>query len=48
MQDQEAQRITSKMDAKWPTLIKMPKVKDKESSLKVAEKRSQLLTGEFP
>ena len=34
MQDQEAQRVPNKMDAKRPTprpiMIKMPKVKDKE------------------
>ena len=35
MQVQEAQRVPNKMDAKWPTprhsIVKMPKVKDKES-----------------
>ena len=40
MQVQEAQRISNEMDAKRPTLrniiIKMPKVKDKESILKAA------------
>ena len=40
MQVQEAQRVPKKMDAKRPTprhiIIKMPKVKDKERSLKTA------------
>ena len=37
IQVQEAQKVSSKMDAKRPTtrhiIIKMPKVKDKESKL---------------
>ena len=40
MQDQEAQRVLNKMDAKRTTprhtIIKMPKVKDKEKILKAA------------
>ena len=43
MQVQEAQRIPNKMDAKRPTprhiLIKMLKVKDKETLLKTARKK---------
>ena len=46
MQVQEAQRIPNKMDSKRPTprhiIIKMPKVKDREST-KQQEKRSYLL-----
>ena len=51
MQVQEAQRVPNEMDAKWPTLcihlrhtiIKMPKVKDKERILKAA-REMQLVT----
>ena len=43
MQVQEAQRVPNKMDAKWPTprhsIVKMPKVKDKEKILKAARKK---------
>ena len=43
MQDQEAQRIPKKMDAKRNTprhiIIKMPKVKDKERILKAAREK---------
>ena len=51
MQDQEAQRVPNKMDAKRPTprhiIIKMPKVKDKEKILKAAREK-KLPTREFP
>ena len=44
---QEAQRVPNKMDAKRPTprhiIIKMPKVKDKETILKAAREK-QLVT----
>ena len=47
MQVQEAQRVPNKMHAKRPTprhiIIKIPKVKDKESVLKAREKK--LVTG---
>ena len=47
MQVQEAQRVPKKMDAKRPTprhiIIKMPKVKDKERSVKTARDK-QLVT----
>ena len=43
MQVQEVQRVTNKMDAKKPTsrhiIIKMPKVKDKERLLRVANEK---------
>ena len=43
MQVQEAQRVPNKMDAKRPTprhsLIKMPKVKDKDRILKAARQK---------
>ena len=43
MQDQEAQRVSNKMDAKRPILrhiiITMPKVKDKERILKAAREK---------
>ena len=43
MQVQEAQRVPNNMDAKRPTprhiLIKMPKVKDKETILKAAREK---------
>ena len=46
-QVQYAQRVPSKMDAKWPTprhiIIKMPKIKDKQRILKVAREK-QLVT----
>ena len=49
MQVQEAQRVPNKMDAQRPTprhtIIKMPKVKDKEN-IKIS-KRKQLPTGEY-
>ena len=54
MQVQEAQRVPNEMDAKWPTLcihlrhtiIKMPKVKDKERIFKTArEKKSVTYRG---
>ena len=45
MQVQEAQRVPNKMDAKRPTprhiLIKMPKVKDKETILKAAREEQK-------
>ena len=57
MQVQEAQRVLNNMDAKRPTprhiIIKMPKVKDKERTLK-SEREKQVVTcrylpsGEFP
>ena len=44
MQDQEAQRIPNKMDAKKPTprhiVIRMPKVNDKERILKAAREKN--------
>ena len=44
---QEAQRVPNKMDAKRPTprhiIIKMPKVKDKETILKAAREK-QIIT----
>ena len=47
MQEQEAQRVTNKMDARRPTprhiIIKMPKVKDKDKVLKAAREK-QLVT----
>ena len=46
MQVQEAQRVPNKMDAKRPTprhiLIKMPKVKDKETILKAAREEQRI------
>ena len=43
MQVQETQRVPNKVDAKRPTprhiLIKMPKVKDKETVLKTAREK---------
>ena len=43
MQVQESQRVSTKMDAKRPTprhsIIKMPKVKDKERLLKAAREK---------
>ena len=43
MHVQEAQRVPNKMDAKRPTprhiIIKMPKVKDKETILKAAREK---------
>ena len=49
MQVQKAQRVPKKIDMKRPTprhiIIKMPNVKDKERTLKVAKKK--LPTGEF-
>ena len=46
MQDQEAQKVPNKMDAKKPTprhiIIKMPRVKDKEKLLKAARELSYL------
>ena len=43
MQVQEEQRVPNKMDAKRPTprhiIIKMPKVKDKEITLKAAREK---------
>ena len=51
MQVQEAERVTNKITAKRPTpghiIIKMPKVKEKES-YKQQEKRRQLSTKQFP
>ena len=45
MQVQEAQRVSNKMDAKGPTprhiRIKMPKVKDKERTLKAAREKER-------
>ena len=44
MHVQEAQRVPNKMDAKRPTprhiIIKMPKVKDKETILKAAREKN--------
>ena len=49
MQVQEAQRVPNKMDAKRPTprhiIIKMPKVKDKERTLKAARKKLVVYRG---
>ena len=50
MQIQEVQRVPNKMDAKRPTprhiIIKMPKLKDKETILKAArEKKLSYLQG---
>ena len=43
IQVQEAQRVPNRMDAKRPTarhiIIKMPKVKDKEITLKAAREK---------
>ena len=51
MQVQEAQRVPNEMDAKRPTprhiLIKMPKVKDKETVLKTAREK-KLVTRWLP
>ena len=51
IQVQEAQRVPNKMDAKRPTprhlIIKMPKVKGKESILKAARVK-QLVTYKGP
>ena len=52
MQVQEAQRVPNKMDAKRPTprhiLIKMPKVKDKETILKAARKKQAVTYRRVP
>ena len=53
MQVQEAQRVLNKMDAKRSTLrhtiIKMPKIKDKERILKAEKRKAESLpTKEFP
>ena len=53
MQIQEAQRDPNKMDAKRPTpryiIIKMPKVKDKERTLKEQQETTKELPArEFP
>ena len=44
MQVQEAQRVPNEMDAKRPTprhsIVKMPKVKDKETILKAAREKN--------
>ena len=46
MHVQEAQRVPNKMDAKRPTprhiIIKMPKVKDKDTILKAARERQRV------
>ena len=51
MQVQEARRVPNKMDVKRPTprhtIIKMPRVIDKESILKAAREK-QLPIKEFP
>ena len=51
MQVQEAQRVPNKLDPKGATprhiIIKMPKIKDRES-YKQQEKRRQLPAKEFP
>ena len=46
IQVQEAQRVPNKMNAKRPTprhIVKMPNVKDKERSLKVAREKSLVI-----
>ena len=52
MQVQEAQRVPNKMDAKRPTprhtIIKMPKVKNKERILKAAREKKIIPTKELP
>ena len=49
---QEAQRVPNKMDAKRPTprhtIIKMPKVKNKERILKAAREKKLVIYREFP
>ena len=52
MQEQEAQRVTNKMDARRPTprhtIIKMSKFKDKDRIIKaVREKQLSYLQGSF-
>ena len=52
IQVQEAQKVSSKMDAKRPTtrhiIIKMPKVKDKERILKAAREKKIVAYREVP
>ena len=52
MQVQEAQRVLNKMDAKRTTprhtIIKMPKVKDKEKILKAASKKQSVTSRGVP
>ena len=52
MQVQEAQRVLNKMDAKRPTprhtIIKMPKVKDKERILKAAREKQRVTSKAVP
>ena len=52
IQVQEAQRNPNKFDPKRitprHTIIKIPKVKDKERILKATRESSSLSTGEFP
>ena len=49
---QEAQRVPKKLDPRKHTprhiIITLPKIKDKERTLKEQEKRTQLPTKEFP
>ena len=51
IQSQEAQRVPNKMKAKRPTprhtIIKMPKVKDRDRILKAAREKKMLSTWEF-
>ena len=58
MQEQEAQRVPNMMDSKRPTprhiIIKMPKIKDKERTLKAAREKETVtyrvpirLSGDF-
>ena len=52
IQVQEAQRVANKMYLKRPTLrhtiIKIPKVKNKERILKAAREKQRVTTKEFP
>ena len=49
---QEAQRVLKKLDPRKHTprhiIISLPKIKDKDKTLKQQEKRRQLPTKEFP
>ena len=52
MQVQEVQKVSNKMDTKTTTprhiIIKMPKVKDKESILKEARRKQLVTYREYP
>ena len=52
MQVQEVQKVSNKMDTKTTTprhiIIKMPKVKDKESILKAASRKQLVTYREYP